>query len=223
MKRYLFLVGAAIAALFISGCGSPPKAADPPPDPRESIATAVATCATAIERIATTANGDAASKVAAVGAIERMCGQGGVAMQYAAAPAPQQTQGVGAMLWSAALQTADLVLRGYGIKTQRDVSITASNNAAATTIAGYNAFGNIAASGFASNAQIASNIQAPAPNYNVSGNANFGAGAFTLATTTTTTTNTNSGNTTRTCNGGQAGNSGGTTGSAGGAGGPATC
>lgn len=221
MKSYALLFGAAIAALFISGCGSPPKAADPPPDPRESIATAVATCATAIERIATTANGDAASKVAAVGAIERMCGQGGAAMQFASAPAAQQPQGLGATLWSAALQTADLVLRGYGIKTQRDVSITASNNAAATTIAGYNAFGNIAATGFASNAQIASHIQAPAANYNVSGNANFGSGSFAL--TTTTTTNNNSGNTTRTCNGGQAGNSGGTTGGAGGAGGPATC
>jgi len=218
MKRTALLL-AALAALALAGCSSTPPPA-PQADPRADIATAVATCATAIERIATTANGDAASKVAAVGAIERMCGQGGAAMHMASAPAPQP-QSLGTTLWHAALQTADLVLRGYGIKTSRDVAITASNNTAATTIAGYNTFGTIAASGFASNAAIASHIQAPAgTSYSVSGNANFGAGNFNLATTT----NTNSNNTTRTCTGGAAGNGAGTTnGGAGGPGGQAGC
>lgn len=190
-----------VAALFLTACQSVPQVITA--DPREAIATAVATCATAIERIASTGQGDAASKVAAVGAIERMCGNGGASMQVAMAQQYQQPQSLGQTLWSAALQTADILLRGYGIRASRDISINSANNATATAIAGYSAFGNIASAGFNSNAAIASYIQAP--------------GAIT--TTTTNNTNTLSGTgligsgsyagpINRNCNGGSAGGGG---------------
>lgn len=163
--------------LFMTGCASKPT-------PVTMIASPISDCAKAINGIATSTAGDPTSKVVAVSAIERLCGnQAQVAQQ---APAS-----LGTVLWNAALQTADIVLRGYGIKTQRDVSIVQSNNAAATSIASYQSFSNIASSGFSSNASIASNIQAPAPNITLSGTGVIGSGQynFTAPVTTTTTTN----------------------------------
>ena len=203
MKKLIVVV-----ALLLAGCQAGPQVVMP--DPRGAIAESVAKCATAIQHIASTGQGDAASKVAAVGAIERMCGGGGASMQFAMhQPAQQQPQTLGQTLWTAALQTADIFLRGYGIRASRDVSINAANNATATAIAGYSAFGNIASAGFNSNAAIASYIQAPQAN---------------VTTTNTTTTNTTN-NTTlsgygvigagtyigpvaRNCNGGSAGDGG---------------
>lgn len=201
MNKFILLL-----PLFLLACQAGPQVITA--DPREAIATAVATCATAIERIASTGSGDAASKVAAVGAIERMCGSGGASMQFAMQPpVQQQPQTLGQTLWIAALQTADIFLRGYGIRASRDVSINAANNATATAIAGYSAFGNIANAGFNSNAAIASYIQAPQPN-------------VTNTTTTNTTNNTTLsgygvigagtyiGPVARNCNGGSAGDGG---------------
>lgn len=94
----------------------------------------------------------------------------------------------------------------------RDVSIAQSNNFLQLGQAGINGTAQTAQAGFTTLGRLS-----PSNVYTVSGNANFGPGAFTL------TTNTNSGNTTRTCTGGAAGNSGGTAGGAGGAGGAAGC
>lgn len=219
MKR-IIVIG--LAALSLAGCAatSEPVAA-PSSDPRESIAVMVTGCADSIKDVVASPGGDAASKVAAVGAIERLCGGGGgqlaLAMQQRQAPpAPQSLAGV---LWQSALQVADIALRGYGIKANRDVAIVQSNNQASTTIASYGAFS--AMGGYIRDAGIAGYpyVQAPGD----------------VTTTTTTTTNTLSGTgvigtgsyvgpVTRTCNGGGAGAGGGTTaGAPGGGGGAATC
>lgn len=163
-----------IAALFIAGCATKEQ-------PVTVVSSPAADCAKAIGIIATSAAGDPTSKVVAVSAIERLCGQTQVSSSV------QTPQSLGATLFQAALQTADIVLRGYGIRTQRDVSIVQSNNAAATSIASYNSFSNIAASGFASNAAIAGNIQAPAANITLSGTGVIGNGSYTVPTTTNTT------------------------------------
>lgn len=201
LKRLLAAV-LTLAALVLAGCATaqPPAAAAPQADPREAMLTAVATCATAIERIATGANGDPASRVAAVGAIERMCGGGGAASLAAfAQPAPVQPQmGLGGHLWQAALEAGKIALQVYGIRANRDVGIVQSNNMAATTIAGYQTFGQmggqIAAAGVAGYPYV----QAPQANMTLSGTGVLGSGSYTGPVTTTTTT-------TRTCTGGAAG------------------
>lgn len=222
MKRStLILAATAFVALLLAGCATPPQAkndASSPSDPREAIATAVATCATAIERIATAAGGDVASRVVAVGAIERMCGTQGNAQLAAlnvAPPAPPPS--LGQTLWTAALQTADILLRGYGLKMNRDVAVIQSNNQAATSIASYGAFtamgGSIERAGTAGYPYV----QAPGAvtTNTVFGNGVIGSGTYTGPVTTTTTT---------TCTGGQAGAGGGTTAPGpGGAGGTVTC
>jgi len=55
---------------------------------------------------------------------------------------------------------------------------TQSNNAANTTIAGYNTFGLMATQGFRSNTDIAGMIQAPQPNYTLSGAGVIGDGSY---------------------------------------------
>jgi hypothetical protein len=171
--------------LALSGCAT--KAESPAPvSHHEAAATAAGNCANAIRDIATSVSGDAASKVAAVGAIERLC-QGGGNMQVAQrAPEPS----LGQSLWQAALSVADIGARWYGIKAQRDVGITQSNNSAATAIASYGAFSGIASSGFAANAAIAGNIQAPAPNVTnttvLSGTGVIGGGSYVGPVNTTT-------------------------------------
>lgn len=174
-----------IVLLALTGCAAKDVPKAEPVNPHEAATMAVSNCALAIKEIATSTAGDAASKVAAVGAIERLCGQGGA--QFAFRPEPS----LGATLWQAALQVADIGARWYGIKAQRDVGINQANQAAATQIASYGAFQNIASSGFASNAFIAGNIQSPAPNITLSGTGVIGSGQynFTAPVTTTTTTN----------------------------------
>ena len=165
-------------------------------DPREAIAIAIATCATAIERVASS-NADTTSKVVAYGAIERMCANGNN-MQTALAIPPPQPQSLGQTLWMAALQTADIVLRGYGIRVGRDVAINSSNNAMITAVSSYNTLSNIASSGFSSNTAIAANIKSPAPNITtinnttLSGSGVIGSGSYVIN---------------RNCNGGIAGSS----------------
>lgn len=224
MKRStLILAATAFVALLLAGCATPPQAkndAPVPADPREAIATAVATCATAIERIATAAGGDVASRVVAVGAIERMCGtQGSVQLAALNVAPPAPPPSLGQTLWTAALQTADIVLRGYGLKMNRDVAVIQSNNQAATSIASYGAFtamgGSIERAGTAGYPYV----QAPGAvtTNTISGSGVIGSGSYVGPVTTTTTT-------TSTCTGGQAGAGGGTTTPGpGGAGGAATC
>jgi hypothetical protein len=94
---------------------------------------------------------------------------------------------------------------GFGYK----LGAIQSDNAAATSIAGYQTMGGIASSGFASNASIAGLIQAPAANIT------------TTTSTSTSTTNTlsgtgvlGSGYYNRNCNGGPASGTGSPAGSA---------
>lgn len=220
-KRKFFLWAAMIAALFLSGClsgcaSNPPAAAHS--DPREAIATAVATCATAIERIATSPAGDVASRVVAVGAIERMCGsQGSAQLAALNQPPAAAPASLGQTLWTAALQTADLFLRGYGIKLQRDVAVVQSNNMAATTIASYGAFSAMGSSIERAGTAGYPYVQAPGAvtttTNTLSGTGVLGSGTYTGPVTTT-----------RTCTGAAGGNGGGTTtGAQGGAGGQASC
>lgn len=194
------MIFAAIAACaLVAGCATTeaPKAvaAEPQMNKWEAFATAL------------TAAKDSTAQVAIAVAF---AADGGHAPQPIVQAAPQS---LGAVVWQAALQAGDLFIRGYGIKTQRDVSIAQTMAQAQTTIAGYQAFTGIANAGFGSNATIAGLIQAPAPNITntLSGTGVLGSGTYT-------------GPVTRTCTSGQAGNGAGTTtGGAGGASGPASC
>ena len=237
MKSKLFLLAAVVFSLGMMGCATThqtePAAVAAPPDPRETYAAAMAGCAGAIKDVVSGA-GDAVAKVVAVGSIERLCGNGGAQLAAAMQPQPVQMQpSLGQTLWMAALQVGDIALRGYGIKTQRDVGIAQINASAATTQSSYAAFsglggviGNtasgIATSGFNALAVASARPVLPTTSTTITvaggGNTNIGSGTIALdtsnrsvATTTTTTTtntntNTNSGNTTRICSGGTAGN-----------------
>lgn len=198
--------GAAIEGLAVSG-----------PTPAQSF---LSECARQVGAIAQAATGDAASKVAAMGALERICG-GQAQLMHAAAAAPAQPVSVVGALWTGVIQAADIFLRGYGIKMQRDVALVQSNNQAATTIASYGAFqgmgGSIERAGVAGYRYV----QAPGAvtTNTLSGTGVLGSGTYTGPVSTTTTTTT-----TRTCSTGTAGAGGGTTtGAAGGASGGANC
>ena len=154
----------------------------------------------------------------------------------AAIPAPPESQ---ALKWAAVLMPT-LTNLGMGFYNYR-LGVTNSDNAAATTIAGYNTFSNMASSGyaaitgtasagFAANtgvatagfgaaSNIAGMIQAPQPNVTLSGTGVIGSGSYSAPVTTTTTRNSN--NTTRNCQGGGgAGGGGGGSGEISGAGAP---
>lgn len=244
LKIILLLVGV-IFSLTMMGCASTHQTAPASvaaPDPRETYAAAMAGCAGSIKDIVG-GTGDAVAKVVAVGSIERLCGNGGAQLAAAMQPQPvQQQASVGALIWQAALQVGDIALRGYGIKTQRDVSLAQTYASAATTQSSYAAFAGLGsvigntASGIATSGFNALSVASQRPllpttstTINVSGNgpANIGNGTLNVAsgnttptTTTTTTTNTtNSNNVVRTCSGGNTGpgapggNASGTTGS----------
>ena len=226
MKSKLLLL-ALVSVLYITGCATTNQPAPTvASDPRETYAVAMASCAGSIKDVVS-GTGDAVAKVVAVGSIERLCGNGGA--QLAAAMQPvQQPASIGVLLWQAALQVGDIALRGYGIKTQRDVSLAQTYASAATTQSSYAAFagmgsviGNtasgIATSGFSALAIASQRPLLPTTlttiNVSGSGPANIGNGTLNVAsgnttptTTTTTTTNViNSNNVTRTCNGGSTG------------------
>jgi len=210
MKRFPTACWAVALAVLLSGCifggGTKPDAATlpvtaaaagPAPfSPQEMIAT----CATAIEKVATSAGGDAASKVVAVGAIERMCGPhaAGYMAQVWQAQQPRPEPSTGAALWQGFLQVADVGLRAWGIKIGGDIAINNSNNQANTAIASYGAFqamgGQIRDAGIAGYPYV----QAPQPNQILSGTGVLGSGSYVGPVTTTTTS-------TRTCTGGAAG------------------
>ena len=151
----------------------------------------------AIQKIGET--GDTTAKAVAMMALMGGNGSNGPAQQRSQMPLPQhETTGDAALKWVSALggPTAMLISGYFGYK----LGETQSNNAAASTIAGYNAFGTVANSGFgaatqianagfASNGVLAGQIQ---PNITLSGTGVIGAG--------TMTSNVNSNN--RTCAGG---------------------
>lgn len=219
MKSKLsFLLVAVVFLLGMAGCATTSQAgsasAAAQPDPRETYAAAMAGCANAIKDIVGGA-GDAVAKVVAVGSIERLCGNGGAQLAAAMQPQPvQQPDNLVAVIWQAMLQVGDIALRGYGIKTQRDVSLAQTYANAATAQASYAAFssmGNtigstatgIATSGFNALAVAAARPVLPTTSITVNGNGN---------NTGSGTQNTNSHNqtttTTRTCTGGNGGGGG---------------
>lgn len=186
-------------------------------------------------------SGDASSKTAAVMAMAMV--------QQPNIQLPPPPEGA-ALKWASVLLPAITNL-GSGYFGYR-LGVTQSNNAASTTIAGYNTFGTmatagyaaladtssagfaanngIATAGFGSNATLGSFIQAPQPNVTLSGTGVIGSGTYSAPVTTTTTTTSNSNNTSRNCQGGGgAGGGGGGSGdvagagAAGGSGGSANC
>lgn len=189
-----------------------------PSTPSSPLAAVLQECARQIGTIATSTSGGEASKVASVGALERLCG-GHVQGLQLGQQTQQQPQSILGVLWTGLLQAADIAMRGYGLKMQRDVSIVQSNNQASTAIASYGAFtqlgGSIERAGVAGYPYV----QAPGAvtTNTLSGTGVLGSGTYTGPVSTTTTT-------TRTCSSGAAGAGGGTTtGAAGGASGGANC
>ena len=178
------IVAVTAAVVLLGGCATkdpakPVPAADQPISAHEAAASSINSCTAAIQAIAVSAAGDAASKVAAVGSIERICGQNGAQAAFRMAPTPEPPS-LGATLWQAGLQVADLFLRGYGIKSTRDVSINASDNSARTAIASYGAFQGMNAASVGANVDIARLIQAPAANNTaiLSGTGVLGSGSY---------------------------------------------
>ena len=106
---------------------------------------------------------------------------------YAQAQAPQS---LGGTLWQAAIQVFDIGARIYGIKAQRDVGITQSNNSAATAIASYGAFQGMGAQIAAAGTAGYQYVQAPAANVTttttLSGTGVIGSGTYTGPVTTAT-------------------------------------
>lgn len=230
MKRSMIVLLAAGAAM-LAGCGMFGSKEEPASLDGLAVHGSTSTparyesplveCARQVGAIATAAAGDAASKVAAVGALERMCS--GQAQAFAAAASRPEPPGILGSLWQATLQVADLALRGYGIKANRDVNLAQSNNNRDVSIASYGAFTSMGNAIGAAGTAGYQYVQAP--------------GAVTTTTNNTTTTSTLSGTgvlgsgtytgpvtTTRTCTGAAGGaGSGTTTGAPGGAGGTASC
>lgn len=226
---------ALLALAVLSGCASTNKDYVALLTAQQAVAVQNAEAAKAryqaMAQIAQT--GDASSRTAAVMAMAM------VQIPHVQLPAPPENE---AFKWASILLPAVSNL-GTGYFGYR-LGITQSNNAAATTIAGYNTFGSMATAGYAalgstasagfaantgvatagfnSASTIAGFIQAPQPNITLSGTGVIGSGSYNAPVTTTTTTNTtttsNSNNTTRACNGGSGG---GTT--TGGSGGAASC
>lgn len=233
MKR---LIAFALVAMALSGCGlfgSKEDAAPAPivhqtvTDPREAAATSLAACAVAIKDIATGTAGTEASRIVAVGSIERLCGGGGgggglMAAMLQRDPPPQQQPSVWGQAWNAVLGVADVALRVYGIKSVRDVGVTQSNNQRDVAISTNSAFVGMGNSIMTGSTAGYPYVQAPGSTTNntLSGTGVLGSGTYTAPVTTTT----------RNCNGGQganggAGGSGATSGSgaAGGSGAGGTC
>lgn len=224
-KRKGIIFAAVIAAIFLAGCASNESRLA-----EANYATAVANQRTAEAQAAAEQAktvGKLAEKIDAGGASAYLIATALKGLGLGQGPAPvqiQQPQSVFSLAWQTALQVADIALRGYGIKANRDVNLVQSNNNRDVSIASYGAFTTmgsaIASAGTAGYAYV----QAPAANVTttnttLSGTGVLGSGTYTGPVTNTTTT-------TRTCNGGTgaAGGAGGgtTAGGAGAAGGAAT-
>lgn len=224
MKRVIVFIAAALAVLSIAGCAH---------DNALAKAQADATAAQANARVAEAQA--AAEEAKAVTALSAKIDAGGASAYLIAkalkgiGAAPQQVvqvqqpQSLLGLAWQSALQIGDIALRAYGIKANRDVNMTTSNNNREIALSTNSAFvgmgHEIGAAGTAGY-QYVQAPQAPQPNITqtLSGTGVLGSGSYTAPVTTTTTT-------TRNCNGGTAaaggsgGNGAGTT--TGGAGGPA--
>jgi hypothetical protein len=199
MKKLTIYLGAALAALFISGCAHDNELAKAQADANVAQANARVAEATASaeESRAVTA---LAAKIDAGGASAYLIAKAlkGIGVQSQAVQV-SQPQSIAGMAWQALLQLTDLGLRAYGIKAVRDTNITQSNNnrdvalsTNATFSAGMGAIAQAGAAGYPY-------IQAPQPNITqtLSGTGVLGSGSYTAPVTTTTTT-------TRNCNGGNA-------------------
>jgi hypothetical protein len=214
MKR--LLIGAALAALLISGCATVDKdvaraqadAATAQGNARVAEAQAAAEEARAVIALSAKVDAGGASAYLVAKALK---GIGGA--QPAQVVQVQQPQSLFGLAWQSALQVADVLVRGYGIKATRDVGIVQSNNQAATTIASYGAFGQMGSSIERAGTAGYPYVQAPQPNITntLSGTGVLGSGSYVGPVTTT-----------RTCNGGvgAAGGTGGTGTTTGGAGAP---
>lgn len=216
-----FLIGAALAAFFLSGC-----AKDNATMQAEASALTAASQvqvekfkadqeqAKAVQRLADKIDAGGASAYLVTTALKGL-GIGQAPAQQQA----QQPQSLLGLAWQSALQVADIALRGYGIKANRDVSMAQSNANRDVSIASFGAFTSMGNAIGAAGTAGYQYVQAP--------------GAVTTTTNNTTTTSTLSGTgvlgsgtytapvtTTRTCNGGTAAaGGGGTTGTAGSGGG----
>lgn len=214
MIRRALAIAAAAAAVFISGCAT---------DPAVAKAQADAQVMAGQVRVAE-ANRDA-EEARAVQALAAKVDSGGAAAYLIAkamkglSTAPVQVvqrepESLLGLAWRSLLQVADIALRGYGIRTNRDVSLAATSANRDVSLASYATFAQmgsqIAAAGIAGYPFI----QTPQPNVTLSGTGVIGSGTYTGPVTTTTTT-------TRNCNGGTAapGGNSGTTGQAGSGGG----
>jgi len=202
-KHFLLLIGAAIAALFVSGCAKDQVTVQPGPSAGAESAIINLRTLEATARIREAeAEKELASKLDAGGAAAALMARylGKAAPAPAQVVQPQQPQSVLGAAWHAILQVADVALRGYGIKTNRDVAIRTSDNNRDVTLAGYSAFTTLG--GHIRDAGIAGYpyVQAPGAvtSNTIGGDGVIGAGTFTGAVTNTTTTTT----TTRNCNGG---------------------
>lgn len=110
--------------------------------------------------------GDSTSKVAAVMALALGSSQGGT-QGNAPVAAPERNQ---ALQWASILLPS--LTQIYGIRSNADVAIRSSDNAAATSIATTNGF-----------IGLAGKIQAPGATYNISGNSGVNSGNATSTPT----------------------------------------
>lgn len=216
MKRLLILA-AALAALLLSGCGTTAEERRAASDHQAALIN-LRTVEAAARLEEAKAEAELAKKVDAGGAAAYLMAKAlkGAAPTQAA-PAPQQPHSIAGMAWQALLQVADIALKGWGIKVNRDVSLRTSDNNRDVALASYATFATMG--GAIRDAGVAGYpyVQAPPPNitntYTLSGTGVLGNGTYTGPVTTTTTTN---------CNGGAAapGGNSGTTGAGSGGGAP---
>lgn len=158
-------------------------------------------------------SGDQTAKAVAVMALAMGAQSNATSQTRQPQPLPQfETGGDKALKWAAVLAgpLTNIASGYYGYR----LGVAQSDNNAATTIAGYNSFSNIATSGFNATtgvatagfnatSQLGSFIQAPQPNITLSGTGVVGSGSMTtLSGTGVLGSGTYTGPVTRTCAGG---------------------
>jgi hypothetical protein len=218
------IIAAALAVAALAGCASnESKKAEADAtaalaNARVAEAQAVAEEAKAVQALAAKVDAGGASAYLVAKALN---GLG--ARQPAPVQVVQQPQSIVGAAWQALLQIADLGLRGWGIKANRDVAIIQSNNNRDVSLSTNSTFGALGQSIATAGTAGYPYVQAPGAvtTNTLSGTGVLGSGTYTAPVTTTTTTTT-----THTCQGGTAANGGAggtgtTTGGAGAAGGGA--
>lgn len=225
MKHATKLVTLAVVGVFAVGCSSIDANYKARMDTQLAIEKAYAEVEkqkalaeqarfTAMARIGET--GDQTAKAVAVMALAMGAAGGKGDQPRVPQPLPQyENGGDKALKWAAVLAgpLTNIASGYYGYR----LGVAQSDNNAATTIAGYNSFSNIATSGFNAATgvatagfntagQLGSYIQAPSPNITIGGNGVVGAGtmstALTLSGTGVLGSGTYTGPVTRNCNGG---------------------